>query len=159
MADEKTDFPACEFTQKGFLGERHCPHPGEFMEIGGRRLCIFHWDPEDAGGKRSKLGLFQPRFAELVFRFGWDPDKPGVDLSGLRLDCRGLVFPAGFAYLSGRAVPPADFHYARFGPGAQFVRSSFAGGARFHWAAFEENISFDHADFGDGASFAGGIFG
>jgi hypothetical protein len=40
-----------------------------------------------------------------------------VDLSGLRLDCRGFVFPEGFAYLSGRAIPPADFHYARFGRG------------------------------------------
>ncbi|MDP6366162.1 MAG: hypothetical protein QF787_08440 [Nitrospinota bacterium] len=42
MADERNDFPACEFTQKGFLGERRCPHTGEFKELGGRRLCNFH---------------------------------------------------------------------------------------------------------------------
>ena len=159
MADERNNFPGCEFTQKGFLGERRCPHPGEFKELGGRRLCIFHWEPEEGGELRTKLGLFQPRFAELVFRFGWDPDKPGVDLSGLRLDCRGFVFPADLDYLSGRTVPPADFHYARFGAGARFTRSSFAGGARFHWVTFDENVSFDNADFGEGASFAGAIFG
>lgn len=69
MADERNDFPACEFTQKGFLRERRCPHTGEFKELGGRRLCNFHWDSEEAGERRTKLGLFQPRFAELVFRF------------------------------------------------------------------------------------------
>jgi len=154
--DETGDLSKCEYSQTGTLGSARCSHPGEFESGEGLRLCLFHWDPEDAKGRRLKDGIFNVRFSELVFDFEVHHEDTSF---GVRLDCRGFVFPEGFSFFNGRVVPPADFHFARFACGTQFIRATFTEGARFHWAEFGENAHFDEANLGDGASFGGAILG
>ena len=108
--DETGDLSKCEYSQTGTLGSARCSHPGEFESGVGFRLCLFHWGPEDAKGRRLKDGIFTARFSELVFDFEVHHEDTSF---GVRLDCRGFVFPEGFSFFNGRVVPPADFHFSR----------------------------------------------
>lgn len=155
MADKRSDLPRCEFSQKGFTGDKYCPHPGEFDDPEGACLCIFHWAPENSEDKRRKARFFLPRFKEFLALHKREMWENHTDE---RLNCRGFVFPDDFSFFSGREVPPADFHYSLFGAGACFTRAKFKGGARFHWAEFGKGALFDHVHFGDGASFGGAEF-
>ncbi len=96
--------------------------------------------------------MFTGRFRELV-------DSFERGRGGKRLNCRGFIFPPIFRFFRGRGVPPVDFHYAHFGPGACFERAAFTAGPRFDWAVFGEGARFDEASFGDGVSFGGAEFG
>ena len=155
MMDKRSDLPRCEFSQKGFSGERHCPHPGEFDSLEGVRLCIFHWAPKNTEEIRRKTRSFIFRFKEFLAFYEREMQKNHNDE---RLNCRGFVFPDDFSFFSGRTVPPADFHYSFFGTGACFTRAKFESSARFHWAEFGKEARFDHVHFGDSASFGGAEF-